>query len=156
MPGTDFLVHSDNNEIANISVSGMVTGIGLESATHNEIARSRITNNTIGVDVDKDSQANTFFMNYFDNPVDVSSVSDDVTWSSLPWLYQYEGRNFTGPVGNFWKKYSGTDPNGDGIGNIPYIVQQNESASLGTSADKSVTDSAPLMQAPEFYTLDKA
>jgi hypothetical protein len=150
------LVHSDNNDIANLSVSGMVTGIGLESATHNEIARSRITNNTIGVDVDKDSQANTFFMNYFDNPVDVSSVSDDVTWSSLPWLYRYEGRNFTGPVGNFWKKYSGTDPNGDGIGNIPYIVQQNESASPGTSADKSVTDSAPLMQAPESYTFDRA
>ncbi|MFA5221301.1 MAG: protein kinase [Methanoregula sp.] len=150
------LVHSDNNEITNLSINGMETGIGLESATHNEIARSRITKNSIGVDVDKDSQANTFFMNYFDNPLDVSSESDDVTWSSLPWLYWYEGKNFTGPLGNFWKKYSGIDPNGDGIGNIPYIVQQNESASHSTSADRSVTDSAPLMQDPESYILGKA
>ena len=87
----------------------MVTGIGLESATHNEIAISRITNNTIGVDVDKDSQANTFFMNYFDNPVDVSSVSDDVTWSSLPWLYQYvlncSATAFASSM-SFWLKFS--------------------------------------------------
>lgn len=150
------LVHSDNNKIANLSVSGMETGIGLASATHNDIAKSRITNNTIGVEIDSASEANTFSLNYFDNTVDVKSLSGDVTWSGMPWVYQYGGRNFSGPMGNFWKKYAGTDSHNNGIGNIPYIVQQNTSATPDTPAGLSDMDRAPLMQPPESYTLIQA
>jgi parallel beta-helix repeat protein len=147
------LLQSDNNKIYNISVSGLETGIGLQSAVHNELSKNSIINNTVGIDMDRDSQANTFFMNYFDNPVDVVDGSTDTIWSSKPWIYQYSGKNFSGSLGNFWTKYNGADMNGDGIGDQPYPVQQNASYVPGNQPNASVIDRAPLIKSPGFYTL---
>ncbi|MCX6698353.1 MAG: protein kinase, partial [Methanomicrobiales archaeon] len=70
-----------------------------------------------------------------------------------PWNYQYSGRNFSGSLGNFWTKYNGADINGDGIGDQPYPVQQNASYVPGNQPNASVTDRAPLIKPPGFYTL---
>jgi len=147
------LLQSANNKIFNISVSGLETGIGFQSAVHNEISKNSIINNTVGIDMDHDSQANTFSMNYFDNPVDVLGGSSDTIWSSKSWNYQYSGRNFSGSLGNFWTKYNGADINGDGIGDQPYPVQQNASYVPGNQPNASVTDRAPLIKPSGFYTL---
>jgi len=147
------VVQSDNNKITNISVSGFEQGICLKSAVNNDIIKNTLVNNTVGVVLDRESQVNSFYLNYFDNPVDVESQSGDVTWSSRPWEYQYGGRNFAGSLGNYWKKYTGTLTEGNGIGTVPYTVQQNTSSNPDAKSPGSLTDMAPLVSPPDMYTL---
>jgi hypothetical protein len=150
------LVQSDNNQIGNVSISGFSQGICLKSAVNNEFISNHIVNNTIGITLDHESQVNVFTLNYLDNPVDVESQSGDTTWSSRPSKYQYEGKIYTGSLGNYWKKYAGSSTIGNGIGSIPYPVQQNSSSIQNTKDSKnsvSLTDRAPLISPPEMYML---
>nr|WP_320162618.1 protein kinase [uncultured Methanoregula sp.] len=148
------LIQSDNNKITNVSVSGFEQGICLKSAVNNDIVKNNIVNNTVGVVLDSESQANSFYVNYFDNPVDVESQSADVTWSSRPWEYQYGGQNFAGSLGNYWKKYTSSFTTGNGVGTNPYVIQQNASGVLSATKNPSaITDRAPLLSPPSAYTL---
>lgn len=147
------IIRSDNNKIYNVTVSGFSHGIGLQTATHNELVRNRVAINAVGIEIDHDSQANTFYLNYFDNSRDVVVKTSDVEWSGSPWEYQYGGRNFFGSLGNYWKKYTGKDANGDGIGDQPFGVVED----LGSSGDvlnaSAVTDRAPLIADLSGYIL---
>jgi len=147
------LVQSDNNKITNVSVSGFEQGICLKSAVNNDIVKNNLVNNTVGIVLDPESLANSLYLNYFDNPTDVTSQSAEVTWSSRPWEYQYGGRNFAGSLGNYWKKYTGSTTTGNGIGAIPYTVQQNASGIQDTKTPAALTDRAPLLSPPGMYTL---
>jgi eukaryotic-like serine/threonine-protein kinase len=125
------LIHSNNNKIHNSSITGLERAIGLESTSHNEISSNILINNSVGIYADRESQANRVFLNYFDNPVNVMSQSADLFWQTLPSQYVYSGKDLTGSLGNFWKQYQGEDANGDGIGDVPYIVQNSGSGPLG-------------------------
>jgi hypothetical protein len=147
------LLHSDNNKIYNVTVTGFPSGISLVTAVHNELAWNRLTGNVVGIEMDHDSQANTVYLNYFDNRADVVVRTNDVEWSSAPWEYRYLERNFTGSLGNYWKAYTGTDSNGDGIGDQQYRVQQDLGSGSDTLNLTAVTDRAPLVADPSAYIL---
>ncbi|MFA4877538.1 MAG: protein kinase [Methanoregula sp.] len=154
--GYGILVRSDNNQISNVSISGYLEGIRLQSAVNNEFGSNHIVNNTVGITLDHESQVNAFSMNYLDNPTDVESQSGETTWSSRPSKYMYEGKMYTGSLGNYWKKYTGGSTAVGGIGTIPYPVQQNTSSVLDTKDFKgqaSLIDRAPLISPPEMYTI---
>jgi len=125
------LVLSDNNKIHNSSFTGQERGISLQSASHNEISNNILVNNSVGIYADSDSQMNKVYLNYFDNPVNVMSQSSDLLWDTLPSEYVYSGKERTGSLGNFWKQYKGEDANSDGIGDVPYIVQNTGSGTFG-------------------------
>jgi eukaryotic-like serine/threonine-protein kinase len=129
--GYGILVKTDNNKIQNSTITGFERGIGLVSAMHNEISNNSLVNNSVGIYVDSNSQINKVFLNYFDNPVNVLSQSAVIMWNSNPWEYQYAGQDQSGILGNFWKPYMGEDANGDGIGDVPYIVQNSGSGTIG-------------------------
>ncbi len=143
------LIQSNNNRISTITTTGFDQGIGLKSARNNVLSGNILVNNSIGIDVDRNSHSNIFYLNYLDNSRDVVDQSNNI-WFSIQQDYQYAGRDFTGPVGNYWKGNNATDSNGDGIEDEPYVVQ---SAVSGTPQGINILDRAPLISTPDSYTL---
>jgi hypothetical protein len=69
------------------------------------------------------STGNRFYHNDFSNTVQVQTDGLDNSWD-----------NGYPSGGNYWSDYSGSDANGDGIGDTPYIIKGN------------VSDHYPLMK----------
>ena len=148
---TGLLVQSNNNRISDITVQGFSRGIELKNAADNIFSENTVTNNHVGVTVDRSSRSNTFFLNKFDNPVNVAGQSADSQWASSRQDYSYNGSSFTGPLGNFWSAYTGTDSDGNGVGDTEYPVLADAVAALSSTTGTS--DRAPLVSLPSSYTL---
>jgi parallel beta-helix repeat protein len=144
------LVLSNNNRISSTTVVGHDHGLELKSASNNIFSGNTITGNSVGADVDRMSRSNTFFLDSFNNTVDAISQSADTAWFSARQNYQYQGKDFSGPVGNFWAGSGATDNNGDGIGDEPFTLA---SAGQNNPGAVAITDPAPLVNPPVTYTL---
>jgi parallel beta-helix repeat protein len=114
-------------------------GIRMEFATHNVIANNILVNNrgygmylwestdnlfygnTVkqsfwdGLMLGYTSMHNTFYHNNFiDNPENAFDPAGNNIWDN-------------GSSGNYWSDYTGSDCNGDGIGDVPYQIPGNAS-----------------------------
>jgi len=147
------LVASSNNRVSTITVGGLSRGISLKSARNNVFSGNTLVNNSVGIELDRSSRSNTFYLNSLNNTRDVKVQSADNTWDSDRQIYQYAGREYTGQVGNLWAGYTGTDDNGDGIGDSVYTVQSEQSDVFSPITGSVVTDRAPLVSPPASYTL---
>ncbi len=130
------LRESHNNTISeNIANSNMYHGILLFDSHYNIFTQNMIKDNGfndfggapgfyIGAGADT-SHGNSIFLNCFINN-NVNAFDDGVNyWDN-------------GLKGNYWSNYNGSDPDGNGIGNIPYII----SGAAGSQ------DNFPLMNCP--------
>jgi len=74
-----------------------------------------------------------------DNGENVHSENSTNIWNSTEKIiYTYKGKTYTSYLGNYWSDYTGSDTNGDGITDTPYIVDGDQ-------------DSYPLMEPFENY-----
>lgn len=145
------LVQSGNNRISDITLQGFERGIELKGATNNIFSGNTVVNNSIGILVDRSSRSNTFLLNRFDNLVaDVSGLSVENQWYSDRQDYSYQGNSFSGPLGNSWNAYTGSDTDGNGVIDTPYSISAQVS---GPSGSSEVLDRAPLVSLPGSYTL---
>lgn len=128
--GVRILSSSCNNVVENNAISGSrYVGIEvIEDANHNRITFNNIVDNEVGANFTNSSNNQVHHNGFIDNGVLVSSRSED------------EANFFDdGTEGNYWSSYNGTDGNGDGVGDVPYII------------DESNQDNYPLVNnIPEF------
>ncbi|MEN6396871.1 MAG: protein kinase [Methanoregula sp.] len=149
------LVLSSNNRISSTTISGHEFGIDLKSASNNIFSGNVLTGNSIGITIDRSSRSNTFFLNTLDNTNNVISQSGQSIWTSSRQDYQYNGEDFSGPLGNYWVGAGVTDSNGDGIGDTSFSPSPTPSGDAVRGAG-DVTDSAPLVSPPSSYTILKS
>lgn len=125
---TSILLSGDSNQIFENNIFGTVEaiasgvtanyGVGiLISATvspdYNKIYRNNLFDNRIAVQI-KTASHNVFYQNnFFDNEIQVN-IREEFVNTNNTWNYNNKG--------NYWDDYTGTDANGDGIGDTPYII----------------------------------
>jgi len=116
------LVHSGNNIIVGNIITDNTDGITLRyDCNANEISSNTISGNYRGTLFLGFSSDNSIYHNNFiDNTNQVSLDDYSNSWDN-------------GCEGNYWSDYNGTDLDGDGIGDTPYVIDENN------------TDRYPLM-----------
>ncbi len=120
---------SDNVVIGNtISTSGIA--VGLIQSQNNTFIKNSITNAMYVLDLEQTFN-NTFYQNNFEG------------WTQF-YTFGIRGTNVwdNGFEGNYWSDYNGTDNNQDGIGDTPYVIDENN------------TDHYPLMGTFQSFNVD--
>ena len=123
------LYYSQNNTISGNTINGNVgNGISLDHSNDNSVSGNTMNNNNPGGIWLSYSFGNKIYLNCFTNNTLLNAFdgpSSDNQWDN-------------GVMGNYWADYSGTDENGDGIGDTSYYIS-------GSSGSQ---DNFPLMNCP--------
>jgi parallel beta-helix repeat protein len=131
-----------NNAITNNNVTSNVEcGIALDHSYNNTVHDNEVLNNNIGIWV-CNCNDNIVFCNSFVNNVDQTHL-----WNSISLWSSDDGR------GNYWGNYIGTDTNHDGIGDSPYVINQNNADNYPLINTTMVPEFAPYMILPIFAFL---
>jgi len=111
-------------------------GLYLHSAA-GEITRNTVTGNDVGV-YDRGGMQGAMYLNDFLNNT-TNAKGDHGHWYK-PFYYEYQDNAYSGNLGNYWSDYAGSDSDGDGVGDTPYVSDGAE-------------DPYPLTRSFQGYTL---
>ena len=138
------ILHSSSNNILtnNIANSNSMFGIYLNSSSDNTLTSNTVNSNTIvGICLLNCSSSNNLYLNNFINNIE-NVYSDNSTniWNSPGKMkYTYNKTTYTNYLGNYWSDYTGSDTDGDGVGDALYSINGD-------------LDRYPLMVYPEKYS----
>jgi parallel beta-helix repeat protein len=103
---------SQYNSMSGNSVTNNSMGLWFFGSYSNYLLGNNITNNQVSIDFQMDSSSNRIYYNNFvNNEVHFDDTSVNF-WDN-------------GTVGNYWSDYRGIDWNRDGVGDTPYIIDEN-------------------------------
>ena len=107
-------------------------------SSHNCIKRNTLRNNGTGIYCRVSEYNRICLNNFINNSTNAISENSDNFWNSLIMTYTYQGKEYSGYMGNYWDDYKGSDEKGDGIGDTPYSINSD-------------ADNYPLMEFWENY-----
>jgi parallel beta-helix repeat protein len=110
-------------------------GIRLHASFHTHIEYNNIENNNYGINLYPSYYTIICHNNFISNTQNVYTSGGSSSGGGNTWTWD------NGSEGNYWSNYNRTDTDGDGIGDTPYIINENNQ------------DNHPLMQPaviPEF------
>lgn len=109
-----YLENSRDNSIHDNNVSlNYGDGFFIAGSSHNTLFHNMIFANTFGVYLEG-SNSNAIYENH---------LLDNLEQA---WADSAEANNWdNGVKGNYWSDYNGVDSNGDGVGDTPYVINQN-------------------------------
>jgi nitrous oxidase accessory protein NosD len=135
---------NDSNMTQNSIVN--INGIALYFSGSNDIiSDNNFQNNNQGIrynGVSTNFYNNAFYLNNFHNAVNVQ-----IGFITPPPPSRWDN----GSAGNYWSDYNGTDSNGDGVGDTPYIIQstyENYTTRQNVTVNEA-QDNYPLMNPVE-------
>ncbi|HDI46369.1 MAG TPA: hypothetical protein ENF82_01015, partial [Candidatus Methanomethylia archaeon] len=103
------------------------SGIHLYNSTYLDIHGNCLLACSIGIFAEANSSYNFIFLNVFLNNSQHALCYDSYnTWNTPePVNYTYGDQNYTNFLGNYWDDYEGPDNNHDGIGDVPYLIEEH-------------------------------
>jgi hypothetical protein len=120
-----YVGNTNNTIIGNYVIGTNGTAISLSMSSYNNIITgNQIENNKVGISTlsvlsQGGTRDNLIYNNNFIN--NTKNVRNDVIGPTDVSVNFWDN----GAVGNYWSDYNGTDNNGDGIGDTPYIIDEN-------------------------------
>jgi nitrous oxidase accessory protein len=114
------ITSGNNNSVYENNLANNGWEIHLDDSHNNSIFRNNITHVGEHGIIFTWAQNNSFFHNNFDLQI------VDRGWLYPPWIPNSSISIWDNGIdGNFWSAYNGTDNDGDGIGDTPYIINEN-------------------------------
>lgn len=155
--GSDNIIYA--NRITNCASGSLfpsydpTSGVGLAASGSNTFYANYVANNEWGANINQFPETNLTSTLYHNNFIDnTHQVATDDFYNA------YGTDNFDNSVeGNFWSDYSGTDSNGDGMGDTPYVIDANRSDRYPLMApfdiDSVAVDLSDWMSPPSVHLI---
>jgi parallel beta-helix repeat protein len=125
--GLSFNTGAKNNYVFKNSITNCKNAIQLSSGHKNVFLGNNISGSTEYAIYLSISNDNNFYHNNFWNNTESAYENHKIYYWALENDTYYSVNNvwYNGKEGNYWDDYNGSDTNGDGIGETPYVVYEN-------------------------------